>query len=727
MIQASIKPLKTAIVQVIFLHAQRVHSLPPDLGSARKSGLGRVVLRRAFVRRSRSEADTPLVRLDSSGSLLLSPSDLSAHLACAHLTSLELSALRGEIERPERENLQAELIRRKGDEHEAAFLATLRAQGKEIVEIGLGDDGFAPPRHVLRRRCAQGAEVVYQGVLASAGWRGIADFLVRVDEPSGLGIVLVRGVGHEARAAREADRGAAAHVLLARARAHPGAPAGAMHVVLGTGARRRSGRRTSPPSTARRADGSAVSVDAPQVTYPYPVAHCGLCDFLPLCDEHWDRDDHLVRVARIRRDQIERLDLAGISTLEALGDAARDTRCRTCRRRRSRRSATRPRSSSCSPAHRARTATSCSSREQRGLGLLPAPSPGDLFYDIEGDPFWEPGRGLEYLHGITDRDGRFTAIWAHDRDEERSALERAHRPLPRAPRRPSGHARLPLRRPTRPRRSSASSPSTAILEEELDELLRRETLRRPVHRDAAVAPDLVSELLDQEGARVLHGPPRPSSGAATTRSCLRAVDGRARPELLDGIERYNEEDCLSTLLLRDWLVERKEEAERSSGSRSRGTEPAELRVPSEETAQARDEREALRERLVATGDRDARAHGRPARVPPPRGAPGLVVVLRAREMTPEELVEDSESIGSLEPDGSAPEPVGGKSKSEIHGFRFPVQQHKLDPGDEVFDPVTEQAAGSDRGARQRRRDVAAAALTRSIERGAAGGLIPGGA
>ena len=61
--------------------------------------------------------------------------------------------------------------------------------------------------------------------------------------------------------------------------------------------------------------------------------------------------------------------------------------------------------------------------ERRGLGLLPAPSPGDLFYDIEGDPFWEPGRGLEYLHGITDTDGRFTSIWAHDRDEERVALE----------------------------------------------------------------------------------------------------------------------------------------------------------------------------------------------------------------------------------------------------------------------------------------------------------------
>jgi hypothetical protein len=30
--------------------------------------------------------------------------------------------------------------------------------------------------------------------------------------------------------------------------------------------------------------------------------------------------------------------------------------------------------------------------EKRGLGLLPVPSAGDLFYDIEGDPFWGSAR-----------------------------------------------------------------------------------------------------------------------------------------------------------------------------------------------------------------------------------------------------------------------------------------------------------------------------------------------
>ena len=34
----------------------------------------------------------------------------------------------------------------------------------------------------------------------------------------------------------------------------------------------------------------------------------------------------------------------------------------------------------------------------KGFDLLPEPQPGDLFYDIEGDPHFEGG--LEYLHGV---------------------------------------------------------------------------------------------------------------------------------------------------------------------------------------------------------------------------------------------------------------------------------------------------------------------------------------
>ena len=55
----------------------------------------------------------------------------------------------------------------------------------------------------------------------------------------------------------------------------------------------------------------------------------------------------------------------------------------------------------------------------RGFARLPRPDAGDLFFDMEGDPF-EPG-GLEYLFGlyyIENGAAQFKAFWAHSREVE---------------------------------------------------------------------------------------------------------------------------------------------------------------------------------------------------------------------------------------------------------------------------------------------------------------------
>ena len=56
-------------------------------------------------------------------------------LACQHLASLQLAR----VPAPDADNAQADLIRRKGDEHERAYLEELRARGREIVEIERDD------------------------------------------------------------------------------------------------------------------------------------------------------------------------------------------------------------------------------------------------------------------------------------------------------------------------------------------------------------------------------------------------------------------------------------------------------------------------------------------------------------------------------------------------------------------------------------------------------------
>src|ERR1044072_6251125 len=86
--------------------------------------------------------DTPPMQLRD-GHLWLSPSDLSAHLACPYLTRLELEAARKERSRPHGRDKLADLVAKKGDEHEAAVLADLQADGRQVVEIPFDDRGFA--------------------------------------------------------------------------------------------------------------------------------------------------------------------------------------------------------------------------------------------------------------------------------------------------------------------------------------------------------------------------------------------------------------------------------------------------------------------------------------------------------------------------------------------------------------------------------------------------------
>jgi len=117
----------------------------------------------------------------------LSPSGLTAYLECEHLARLELEVKRGERVKPVVENLQAELIRRKGEEHEDAYLQQLLDEGRDVVRIS-SNQGSDPERGLTlfelgARKTIEallaGREVIYQAMFVDGEWRGIADFVVR--------------------------------------------------------------------------------------------------------------------------------------------------------------------------------------------------------------------------------------------------------------------------------------------------------------------------------------------------------------------------------------------------------------------------------------------------------------------------------------------------------------------------------------------------------------------
>src|SRR3954470_9394465 len=122
--------------------------------------------------------------------LLLSASDLINYLECAHLTRLDLEVVRGEIVLDETRTDAADLVARKGDEHEQAYLESLRASGRDVVEIESepGLDGLRRGADRTFQAMQRGAEVIYQGILFDGErWRGYSDFLERAEVPSSLG------------------------------------------------------------------------------------------------------------------------------------------------------------------------------------------------------------------------------------------------------------------------------------------------------------------------------------------------------------------------------------------------------------------------------------------------------------------------------------------------------------------------------------------------------------
>ena len=368
------------------------------------------------------------------GTTLFSATDLVAYLECEHLTVLDFQAM-GDSDMRAGKSMpdeSAELIARKGNEHERAYLERLRAQGLTVVDIAA--DGGSIDDKVARTLQAmhQGAEVIYQATLRDGPLIGLADFLRRVDgEPSSLGSW--RYEVADTKLARSAKAKflvqlAFYSALLAKAQ---GAEPRLMHVVLGDQTERAFRcadymhyyRSLLGRFTARV---QALADGAQAGTYPLPVSHCDLCHWRERCETQRVADDHLCQVANISRIQWAKLQAAGIDTmarLAALPAGMPIPRLHADMLERLR-----------SQAELQDRARRTGAREvlllppdpgvRRGFHRLPAPDTGDMFFDMEGDPL-EDG-GLEYLFGVWIRDDgpwTFLPFWAHSRAEERTAFE----------------------------------------------------------------------------------------------------------------------------------------------------------------------------------------------------------------------------------------------------------------------------------------------------------------
>lgn len=631
--------------------------------------------------------------------LVLSATDIACYLACGHLVAQKQAAALGERPRWRKPaDPHRELLGRHGEAHERRQLERLSAALGGHVDLTPGETRFTrewlvaeTARTVAAMRA--GHPLIVHGLLFDGRWQGRVDFLRRVEVPSSLGAhsyeVLDAKLTREVKP-RHVHQLALYTSLLAAAQ---GVAPPAAFLILGDGVEHAielGMYGALHRHVIRELERSVDSVA--EATYPHPIAHCGTCDLKLECDARRRADDHLSLVAGARRDQIERLAELDITTVGGLARAPEKLpagklgaeRFDLLRHQAMLQVATRT--------DGGRHHRHLSAAYDRGYARLPPASPGDLFFDLEGDPFVEAG-GIEYLWGWCDADGSYACAWAHDRAGEQAALEGfVDLVVERLGAHPGMHVFHYAPHEASKLRSLALKYATR--EDEVDRLLRHGVL---VDLYAVVRQGMqlgeesygLKRLERHTGFVRRDTSVRDGGGSIVAYECWLQT---REPAVLQAIRAYNEDDCASTRALREWLLDpMKVEAASllpcdfdeltAPDSAEHEPSPRDIRLARLADALAADRvhddaADAAERRLLS---HLVLFHKREAK-------PEWWRFFALRDMTVEQLIDQPDAIGGLTPDPRV-EPVQATTQSTDWTFTFPPQEFKLGAGARV-DPVT---------------------------------------
>jgi predicted RecB family nuclease len=527
-----------------------------------------------------------------SGEMRLAATDVSNHLACHHLTGLELSAARGERERPKWEAPDLVVIQQLGLRHEARYLKSLEQSGLSVLNlsgprpaVGAGPKPASAGYDADQARVAaetlaameRGVEVIAQGALGCGRWFGRPDVLRKVAKASRFGNWSYEA--YDCKLARETK----ATTILQLAfysellgEVQGGTPESlpeCMWVVPPGNAFAGECYRVAEYAAYYRyvkgqLEKACGELAGPE-TYPEPCTHCDVCRWFRQCEARRRDDDHLSLVAGIRRqqrDQLEAWDRETMAKLAVLPIPLKQKPLHGSREglervREQARVQVEGRTLN-KPVHELLAVV-----EETGFCKLPEPSPGDVFVDLEGDPFAGEG-GLQYLFGIVAAgdDGKlcYQKRWAFTAEQEKRGFEwLVDEAMARRQQSPAMHVY----------HFGAYEPGAfkhlmgkyATREEEIDSMLRAGAFvdLHTVFKQAARAS---VEEYSLKKLEAFYGFER-KTPLDESRAAMRYVEHRLElgwdeqelPEKFrEAMEGYNGEDCLSTAALRDWLeAERK--------------------------------------------------------------------------------------------------------------------------------------------------------------------------
>jgi predicted RecB family nuclease len=511
------------------------------------------------------------MRYDTDGARL-SATDLSNHLACHHLTSLDLSVARGQRNPPEWAAPDRAVIQELGLRHEAAYVRHLQDAGLAVEDLR----GIKDEQEAIRQTLAcmeRGVEVIAQGSLSTERWFGRPDILRKSSNRSRFGEWSYEA--YDCKLSRETKAATILQLAVYSTllEENQGAQPEHMYVVPANKGFEAEAYRIAEYTAyyryvrARLEDLSAN--EEKEQTYPEPCMHCEVCRWFGECNAIWRRDDHLSLVAGITRSQRNQFNLWQIKTMADLSSVPVPLERKPLHGSKE----------ACERAINQARVQVQGRQEQRpvrellrvedGIGFcrLPEPSPGDMFLDLEGDPF-VGDVGRQYLFGFlsANNEGQwlYEKKWGLTADDEKQAFEWVVDEIMR---------RWEAFREMHVYHFGAYEPSElkrlmgryATKEEEIDRMLRA-GLFVDLH---TLLKQSLRASVEQYGLKQLeslYGFQR-ITPLGEARASMRYIErwlelewgGNLPENVRTTIEGYNEDDCRSTLSMRDWL-----EAERKS-------------------------------------------------------------------------------------------------------------------------------------------------------------------
>ena len=643
----------------------------------------------------------------ANGAWVVSASDLVNFLECGRLMQLSAEvALNGQGTSNTVVDGHVAVIQRRGLEHERGYLESLKSAGRMVTEIPAGpvEHRAAATVEALRSQ----VPIVYQATFLDEGvdgrpwWRGHADFLELADtDPPFYEPV-------DTKLARRLKPGAVIQLCqyAAQLAVLQGRLPDFLHVQLG------DGRRESVPAASvaayfrlarLRFERALASFDG-SLQAPEPVAHCAVCDRLSGCDAIRRAEDHLTLVAGLGREQARKLTVAGVRTVVELANLPPITKvtrigehvvARLCRQA-SLQVAARSTPDDPPPYELVEL-----SGPGRGLEALPTPSAGDLYLDLEGDPYVGPD-GLDYLFGIgwvgAEGTFEFTAFWGHDAEGEQHAFEAV---IDLITDRLAFFPDLHVYHYASYERSAFGRlmGKYGTREDAVDNLFRRGVLvdlYRVVQQGVRVGVESYS--IKKLEPLYMHA--RDGSivdAAASIVEYERWLETQDQ-QILDDIEDYNRSDCESTWRLHRWLEDRRIEGEQAFGRHlERPVSPDPEEAAGTEPADADDVHQRLAGDLLVPPPRDE------APADYARWVLGHLLEWHRREdkplwwrffdivknYAPGDLIDDGGCLDLLQHIGTD----GTEKKSVLHRYRFdPEQEHKIRVGDRPPDPSVERDA-----------------------------------